>query len=331
MALFLPCFFHIMKQLSTNLSIVLSFRNEADVLEALITRLQKTLDPVDKSYEIVFINDASTDASLEILKEKASRDNRLKIINMSRCFGHAECVFAGLKNARGKRVLYMDADLQDPPEIIPEMIHIFDEENADVVYTTRQSRAGETIGKRFITALAYRMVHAVSDVSIPVDSGDFKLLSRRVVDHLVKLRERGLYVKGLVSWLGFKQVPLYYHRDARVSGKSKFPILKSKGPVISFIRAIVSFSKLPVYAILMTGIGLFLLSILLITGGLGVLVFWGSVMPSWGYIILSILFMGSLQIMALGIIGLYVSHVHDNTMARPRYIIESSINLNENT
>ncbi|KPA18204.1 Glycosyl transferase, family 2 [Candidatus Magnetomorum sp. HK-1] len=318
-----------MKIKNPNLSIILSFRNEADVLEEFISRVQKVLAPLSYTYEMVFVNDASTDASHEILKQKAALDNRIKVISMSRRFGQAECVFAGFEKSSGDRVLYMDADLQDPPEIIPELMRTFDREKADVVYTTRLSRSGENFGKLLLTRMAYRIVHALSSVDIPVDSGDFKLLSRQVVNHLIDLKEQGLYVRGLVSWLGFKQIPFYYHREARFSGKSKFPIWKSSGPFISFIRAIISFSMFPIYSVLLTGFILFNASLCILFAFLGMTFFYNINIPSQGYTIAAITSIGGLQLIAIGMVGLYVGHIHQNTMGRPRYIIESTINLNE--
>ncbi|MBF0449475.1 MAG: glycosyltransferase family 2 protein [Candidatus Magnetomorum sp.] len=312
-----------------NLSIIVSFRNEADVLDEFIERVQNSLDPLTCTYEMLFVNDASTDASIDILRQKAEKDTRIKVISMSRRFGQAECVFAGFEKSTGDRVIYMDADLQDPPEIIPELIRTLDEEKADVVYTTRLSRSGESAGKLMITRWAYRMIHTLSSVDIPVDSGDFKLLSRQVVDHLVEFKEQGLYIRGLISWLGFKQVPFFYHREPRFSGKSKFPIWKSKGPFLSFVRAILSFSLFPIYSVLFCGLFLFLLSLCVLLGTMGMNLLYDVCIPSWGYIILSITSMGGLELLAVGMVGLYIGHIHQNSLARPRYIIESTINLNE--
>jgi len=311
------------------ISIITSFRNEANVLDEFISRIKKTLDPLNVSYEMIFVNDASTDASLEILTQHAKNDMRIKVISMSRCFGQAECVFAGFEKSSGDRVVYMDTDLQDPPEIIPELIQTFDEQKADVVYTTRLSRAGEPRGKLLITRWAYRIIQKMSNVDIPVDSGDFKLLSRQVVDHLIELKEQGLYIRGLISWLGFKQVPFYYDRVARFSGKSKFPIWKSKGPAVSFVRAITSFSLFPIYSVLLCGGLLFFLSICVLSSCVGISIFSNTHIPSWVYLMICMTTVGGLQILSTGLIGLYIAQIHHNTIARPRYIIESTINLNE--
>jgi len=318
-----------MKNIQPNLSIIISFRNEEKVLEELITRVQKVLKPLSCTYEMIFINDASTDSSYKILKQKAQIDNRIKVINMSRRFGQAECVFAGFEKSNGDRVLYMDADLQDPPEIIPEIMSTFDKENADVVYTTRLSRSGENWIKLKITKMAYRIIHALSSVEIPVDSGDFKLLSRQVINHLLKLKEQGLYVRGLISWLGFKQVPFSYHRESRFSGESKFPIWKSSGPIISFIRAIISFSAFPIYFVLLLGLIIFIPSLFITLAFCALEFFYNVDIPSHYYILSTITTIGGLQMVAIGMVGLYIGQIHQNTLSRPRYIIESTINLDE--
>jgi dolichol-phosphate mannosyltransferase len=312
------------------ISIVISFRNEADVLEELIRRIKNSIYPLNCKYEMIFVNDASTDASLDILKQKTEKDSRIKVINMSRCFGQAECVLAGFSKSRGDRIIYMDADLQDPPEIIPELIQTYEKESADVVYTTRLSRSGENFAKLMITQWAYRIIQKFSSVDIPVDSGDFKILSRQVVDHLIAMKEQGLYMRGLISWLGFKQVPFYYHRESRFSGQSKFPILTSKGPMVSFLRALTSFSLFPLYSVIISGLILLLISLLIVFLCLGLSALNDMFIPFWIYIILSITAMGGIQLIAIGIIGLYIAQIHLNTLSRPRYIIESTINLNEN-
>jgi dolichol-phosphate mannosyltransferase len=235
------------------LSVVLSFRNEADVIPELIGRLAKSLEGAGIDYELIFVNDASTDRSLALLEEHRARDPRVKIVNMSRRFGVAPCVIAGIHYARGQAVVYMDTDLQDPPELIPTLVARW-REGADVVYTVRTARQGESPWKMRVTRAAYRAIQMVSDIQLPVEAGDFKLLSRRVVDHLLTLDEKDLYVRGLVTWVGFEQVAVPYERQARGAGDTHFPLLRSWGPASSFVAGVTSFSHAPLIAFLLLGL-----------------------------------------------------------------------------
>src|SRR5205823_3030739 len=199
------------------LSVVLSFRNEAENISALIARLDSMFAGQDVSYELLFVNDASTDDSVAILLREREKNPRVKILNMSRRFGVAEGVLAGMAAASGDAVVYMDADLQDPPEVIPDLIARW-RSGADVVHTVRTRRHGEYPLKMWATRLAYRVIQSGSMIDLPVDAGDFKLLSRDAVDHLLRLRESDPYMRGLVVWLGFNQVFVPYERDARHAG-----------------------------------------------------------------------------------------------------------------
>ena len=233
------------------ISVILSFRNEESCLEELITRLQRTLQPLSGDYELIFINDASTDRSPSILQAERQKDPRIKIINMSRRFGNSQCIMAGVQYSRGGVVVYMDADLQDPPELIPEMFAKF-QEGYDVVYTTRLSRDGESKLKMMATKIAYRILRYTSRINLPVDSGDFKLLSRRVVDKINQLNEKDPLIKALVSWVGFNQAQVFYHRDKRFAGITHFPFSSGSG-IHTFIMGLTAFSTLPLNAALLLG------------------------------------------------------------------------------
>ncbi len=243
------------------ISVILSFRNEEEVLEELITRLRAVLNLLPIRYELIFVNDASTDHSLSILTEKAGQDKRIKIINMSRKFGVSECVFAGMEYAKGDAVIYLDADLQDPPELIPQLIEKW-LNGTDVVYTVRSSRHGESPLKLALTKHAYRLIALVSDLGLPPEAGDFKLISRRVVKQLLELKERNPYLRGLVRWVGFKQEPVFYERKQRASGETHFPLFRNffrdlltlRGPVGTFINGLTSFSNFPLLLFLLLGL-----------------------------------------------------------------------------
>lgn len=309
------------------LSIVLSFRNEADVIPELIGRLQKTLDGAAITYDLIFVNDASTDGSLALLEEHRRRDPRVKILNMSRRFGVAPCVIAGLHYASGDAVVYMDTDLQDPPELIPTLVARW-REGADVVYTVRTSRHGESPWKMRVTRAAYRAIQLASDIEMPIEAGDFKLLSRRVVDQLLTLDEKDLYVRGLVTWVGFTQVAVPYERQARGAGDTHFPLLRSWGPASSFVAGVTSFSHAPLIAFLLLGLAggalsvlalvLLLLKSLIATTASG-----AAWLVAFGTLLWSTLALG------IGVVGLYLARIHREVLGRPRYIVESAIGFDE--
>lgn len=307
------------------LSVVLSFRNEETVLPELIRRLEASLDPLKCDYELIFVNDASTDNSFNLLKQRHETDRRIKVITMSRRFGVSPCVFAGMAYASGEAVVYMDADLQDPPEVIPDLVRKW-KEGADVVYTTRISRAGESFLRLLVTKWAYRILRLLSDdIELPVNSGDFKLLDRRVVNELLTLKEKDAFVRGLVSWVGFKQVQVLYRREPRFSGRSHFPLL-SPGPIKAFISGVTSFSTVPLILALLSGLavscGAFVyVVVLLLLRGLGM------PLPAWSPVMVGILFLGGMQLFTLGIMGLYIGRIHAESRNRPNYVVESTLGL----
>jgi dolichol-phosphate mannosyltransferase len=302
-------------------SVVLSFRNEEEVIPELVERLQRALRGAGVEYELVFVNDASTDRSLAVLEDLRARDERVKVVTMSRRFGVAPCVIAGMHYARGDAVAYMDTDLQDPPELLPELIARW-REGADVVYTVRTERRGESRAKMWITRAAYQWIQSLSEIELPVEAGDFKLLSRRAVDHLLALPETDLYVRGLVSWLGFRQVAVPYERQPRGAGRSHFPLLRSWGPALTFAAALTSFSSAPLVAFLVLGLAGGALSLL----GLALAALVGSSSAAWvafGLVLWSTLVLG------IGVVGLYLARVHRAVLGRPRYIVESTLGVDE--
>lgn len=307
------------------LSVVLSFRNEEEVLEELTLRLAKTLESIPVSYELIFINDSSTDRSLEILNKEAAKNKNIKVINMSRVFGITPCIMAGLKYSKGDAVVYMDADLQDPPELIPEILAKFKAEKADVVYTTRLSREGESPLKMWVTKIAYRILRYTSKIDLPVDSGDFKLMSRRVVNELIQLGEKNPLVKGLVSWVGFKQVPFYYHRAKRFAGKTHHPFFKGSG-IQAFLFGLTAFSTLPLNIILLFGFVLSFLSFFFLAALL-VMFFLGVTIPTWTAILVALLIFGGSQMVTLGFLGIYLGRIYEEVKRRPNYVVESTLGL----
>jgi len=317
------------------LSIIFSFRNEEDVLQELITRVRGVLTKEKErgtiaGWELIFVNDASNDKSVEILLRHAQNTKDIKIITMARVFGVAPCVMAGLAHAQGDAAVYMDADLQDPPELIPEMLKAMREQNADVVHTLRRSRRGESPLKLYITKIGYRILNRYSNVPIPQEAGDFKLLSRRVIDNLLLLKEINPFMRGLVAWVGFKQVFIAYDRQARFAGKSKFFVLGKK-VISNFLNsAIINFSSVPLKIASYCGLCAILIDILFAIHVLTQKVS-GVAIPGWTALMLVIIFIGGVQLFCIGIIGLYLNSVHEQSKMRPNYIIESTYGISSRT
>jgi len=314
------------------LSTIISFYNEERNIPSLIDRLRKVFRSEISAgsisgYELIFVNDNSTDRSLSLLVEESRRGKDVVIINMSRNFGVSECVLAGMEHAKGDAVVYLDADLQDPPELIPKLIERWTaEEGVEVVYTTRIRREGEHPLKLLVTKWAYRFLASISAIDLPVDSGDFKLLSRRAVNELLRLKEKKPYLRGLTSWIGFKQAQVLYNREPRQDGRenTKYPVI-GRRVIYNFLdSALISFSDAPLKASLFLGLIVSMASLAYI---LVVLVqkIMGWYAPGWPAIMASILFLGGVQLLMLGIIGLYISKIFIETTGRPNYIIKEII------
>ena len=309
------------------LSIVFSFRNEEKNIPELIKRVSSVLKNLnDWKYELIFVNDDSSDYSEKILEE-SQKSHPIKIINMSRRFGTGPCVLAGLKHAKGDAIIYMDSDLQDPPEIIPDLIKKF-ENGFEVVHTKRTNRLGESKIRMFLTKIAYLAINKTSNIPLEIDSGDFKLLSKKVLNHINSLSEFNPYIRGLSVWVGYKQTHVEYVRQARFSGKSKFSNLFS-GPISQFVRGITAFSTSPLYLGIIFGLLIILLSI-----GLTIYAFYakfsGIAIPGSSGILIAICFFSGSIITFLGIIGIYIARIYEQTQGRPRYIIKNIIDQKKN-
>lgn len=306
------------------ISVVFSFRNEETNIPELVRRVRNVLEQSNLDYELIFVDDASTDGSPEILAEYARIDSRIKVLTMSNRFGPSPCVLAGLKVATGDAVIYMDSDLQDPPELIPEMVEAF-RKGADVVNMTRTERLGETRFKMWVTKMAYRLINFVSDVDIPNNTGDFKLLSRRVVLQLRDLREHDPFLRGLVRWVGFHQVQIFYQRQARWAGETHFPLFGA-GPARAFLAGVTSFSEVPLYIAFFFGMTVSLGAFLYFVGIILTRVFFGWHLSGWPAIMVTQLFLGGVILMTVGILGIYVGRIHREVKRRPNFIVASATN-----
>jgi len=301
------------------LSIVFSFRNEEGNIKELVERINKSLNILkDWSYEIIFVNDDSTDNSETILLD-LQKSNPIKIINMSRNFGVDPCVIAGFSHAKGDAIVYLHTDLQDPPEIIPKLIEKFEQGN-EVVHTVRTKRHGESKFRMFITKVAYHIIHYLSDLNLPIEAGDYKLISRKALDKILMQNEFRPYVRGLSVWVGYKQTFVHYEREARGAGKSKMSLL-SAGPVVDFINGVTSYSLKPLYMGIFFGFFSIILSIFLIIYAL-ILKFNSLAIPGATSIIIAISFFSGILLFTLGIIGIYLARIFEQTKGRDQYIIK---------
>lgn len=310
------------------LSVIVPCYNEEAVIREFYDRTQRVLDGMSEvdSY-IVFINDGSRDASPLILNELANKDNRVRVIHFSRNFGHQPAVTAGLNNCDTDLAIIIDADLQDPPELIPDLVRVHREEEASVVYCVRRKREGETFLKKLTANMFYRTMNRLSEVEFPRDTGDFRLVDRKAIDAFNGLKERGKYIRGLVTWIGFKQVPYYYDRDARFAGETKYPFRK----MLSFAKtAMLYFSKKPL--MLSTGFGIVACAIGIIYALyvlLGHIFGYTDALMGWTSTVMIIIFFGGVQLLTVGVVSQYIGVLFDEVKGRPEYIIGEKVNFDE--
>ncbi len=317
------------ERLIPRLSVVISFYNEAEVIPELVARLRKVLSGlvtggVLSDYELIFVNDASTDRSRELLEQLAASHRDIRILNMSRNFGVSPCVLAGMEYSTGDLVVYIDADLQDPPEVIPEMLKAWSAGPAiDVVHTVRRSRAGETKFKLVCTRIGYWILKYVATITLQIEAGDFKMVSRRAVNHLIQLKEKRPYMRGLVSWIGFNQTSIYYDREARFGGETKFVAMSPKVIANFFSSALISFSDLPLQFSSWFG-ALVSMGSVLYALWLGIESLQGRRIPTWAFPLGIIAFISGVQLFCIGVLGLYIAAIHVESRRRPNFIVESS-------
>ena len=303
-------------------SVIVPCYNEELVVNATHERLSKVFASLPElSYEFVYINDGSQDRTQEVLAALQQKDPRVRVLRLSRNFGHQIAVTAGLEEASGDAVVVIDADLQDPPEVIPEMIERWRQGN-DVVYGIRAEREGESKFKLWTAKVFYRVINRLSDTKIPVDAGDFRLLDRRVVEILKAMPERARFLRGMVSWAGFRQTSVTYHRAARHAGESKYPLTK----MISFaLDGIISFSLVPLKLAIWTGF----LAIWIAVAGIIVAILdrllEKDLTRGWASLFVAVLFMGGIQLVSLGIIGEYLGRIYTEVKRRPLYVVQERL------
>ena len=302
------------------LSIVVPAYNEEANIERVYERLRDVLEQTGLRWELIFSVDPSTDRTEELILALRERDPRVKLLRFSRRFGQPMATLAGLEASSGDAVIAIDCDLQDPPELIPELVTKW-REGYDVVYAQRRTREGETLVKRMVAALGYRLIGRIAEVEIPKNTGDFRLMSRRVVDHVVALKESHGFLRGLVGLVGFRQTSVQYNRDPRAGGEGKYN--RFFGSIVIGLNGVVGFSRSPLRLISILGfvfsVLAFVLSIVYVAMKLS-----GFAFPVGNpTIVIIVSFFSGIQLLSLGVMGEYVGRIYDEVRERPKYIVES--------
>lgn len=306
-------------------SVVVPAYNEQEVLEETYRRLTEVMEQTNETYEIIFINDGSRDRTYEIAESLCKKDSRIKLINFSRNFGHQIAVTAGMEYSSGQAIVIIDADLQDPPHVILEMIKKW-KDGYDVVYGQRLKREGETFFKKFTAKCFYRLLNKMTSMEIPVDTGDFRLIDRKVCDVMNQLQEKNRYVRGLVSWVGFKQTAVEYKRESRFAGETKYPLKKM---IKLATDAILSFSYKPLRLAGFVGGILSACSFIYLIVVIIQKLFTETTQPGWASIFAIILFFNGVSLILHSITGEYVGRIYEETKNRPLYIVRETINFDE--
>ena len=304
------------------LSVVVPCMNEEEVLRQTHQHLVAVLEKSPATFEIIYVDDGSTDSTLEVLRELQASDGRVRVIRFSRNFGHQMAITAGLEHASGDAVVIIDADLQDPPEVILEFVGKW-LDGYDVVYGVRTERDGESVFKQTSAKVFYRFFSHMSDTQMPLDTGDFRLMDRRVVDALISMPEQDRFVRGMVAWLGFRQTEVTFHRLERAAGETKYPLFKM---VRLALNAALGFSDAPLR--LAIWCGLVVSSLALLYGG-WVLLLWisndSSLIAGWSSTIVIVSLLCGMNMLMTGIVGLYVGRIHAEVKQRPLYVVQKRL------
>lgn len=307
------------------LSVIIPCYNEESVIEMTFSRLKEMMKINHfTNHELLFINDGSRDRTLEILRRFAAKDKKTSVISFSRNFGHQPAVSAGLSRCTGEIAVIIDADLQDPPRLIPDMIKVMEKEKCNVVYAVRIEREGETVFKRLTANLFYRIINYMSEIDIPKNTGDFRLIDRKVIDCFNSLPEREKFIRGLISWIGFKQSPFYYTREPRAAGETKYPLSKMLKFAATGIK---SFSIKPLKIAFSLGVFCVLIGL-----ALTIFVFISkffllqTATPGWASTMILIIFFGGVQMLSIGVLGEYIGSIFLEMKGRPEFIIDEEIN-----
>lgn len=308
-------------------SIVVPVYNEEEVIRETYKRLKITMENINEEYEIIFVNDGSKDKTREIIMGICEVDKTIKFVDFSRNFGHQTAITAGMDFSCGQAVVVIDADLQDPPEIIAEMMKKW-REGYDVVFGQRVKREGETFFKKVTSKLFYRLLNRLTEVNIPVDTGDFRLIDRKVCNALKQVKEKNRYIRGIISWLGFKSAPVEFVREKRFAGTTKYPLKK----MIKFASdAIMSFSYKPLKLASYFGVVVSFISFLYLIVMVVLKLSGSNFTPGWTSLIAISLFFNGIILIILGIIGEYIGRIYDEAKGRPLYIVSEIVNFDSRT
>lgn len=302
------------------LSIVVPVYNEEPIIEQLVDRLVSTAKQICDEYEIIFVNDCSKDNSLQRLQEHAAQNSRIKYISFSRNFGHQIAIMAGMDYCSGEAIVTIDADLQDPPELMIEMYEQY-KNGYKVIYAKRTKRKGETFFKKATAKAFYRLMNRMVEFDIPLDVGDYRMISRDVLDYLKRMKEYDKYIRGQIAWLGFKSTYVTYIRDERKYGTTNYPFKKMLRLAFNGITA---FSDSPLKIATKLGFVVCVISFAMILYGLYGYFFDKNTVPGWASLIISITFLGGVQLLCIGIIGEYISRIINNVRDRPLYVIDKN-------
>ena len=302
------------------LSVIIPLMNEEENVYELYNRLTAVLLQLGISYEIILVDDGSRDHTLQLIEKICSEDSRIKYISFSRNFGHQLALFAGVEKCCGHNILLMDGDLQDPPETIAALWNKKNE-GYDTVYAKRNIRKGESWLKKATAALFYRLLNKITSINIPVDTGDFRIISRKVADELIRMKDHSKFLRGQIAWLGFKETFISYDREKRKKGNTNFGYAQ----MLRFaFDGITGFSNFPLKFASISGIIVSLLSFVLIIYVLLAKLVWGQTISGWASIMVTVLFLGGIQLLSVGIIGEYISRINDAVRNRQLYIIEKT-------
>ncbi len=301
-------------------SFVIPVFNEQETVPELTRRLTELMDTLDGPAEVILVDDGSSDGTTEALAGAAARDGRFRVLELSRNFGHQVAITAGLDFARGEATIVMDADLQDPPEVVPRLIERW-REGYDLVYAVRERRAGDSRLKRLLARRFYRVLRRLTSVDIPADVGDFRLVDRRALDAFLQMRERNRYVRGMFSWLGFRQIGITYVREERFAGRPKYSFRSSLRLAAD---GVIGFSNIPLRLALLLGFVMAIASLGVGIFGIVVKLSGMLLVPGWTSILVAVSFIGGVQLMVLGTIGLYLARVHEEVKQRPLYVLRQA-------
>ncbi len=315
------------------ISVISTFFNEEDNINFFYEQIKNLFNKKKTDYEFIFINDCSTDKSEQVVRKICEKDQKVKLINTSRKFGMQECFYAGLEYMSGDAAIIIDTDLQDPPELIEKMIDYY-EKGYEVVHTRRTKREGENFFKMLMTKYAYKIINVFSEIKLTENSGIFKLFTKRVVKIILSTNDYDPYLRGMFSWVGFKQITLDYERKPRAKGETKFKLFdilffKTLNPWKEVVRGITSFSLVPLYLPLIFGFIMSIISFILIIYFFIQRLFGDDITSGWTSLFLAILFIGGLILVILGTIGIYIGKMFEILRGRPKYIVNNTVNIDK--